>query len=236
MILPAHVIMPEIRVDCNSTIINGTFQFIINFNPSQEETNSTKTHDSLGAMRFTIAVVLVYGIGVIGLLGISARRNRRVDLMDKEVNKFIKTKLSKYDGRKVRKQKRTINKLISSLHSIIQTDETWMSKPRNQIKLQHKATLSRSNTWSGHIHNHSRLNPAGHINTINVVMNPVGVIEPETRLTDNCHELSHLTTAPSMSIDQTYNPTQDAATHSTKFKVDKKVTFSEIVSIPVSPV
>ncbi|XP_059151896.1 uncharacterized protein LOC131938048 isoform X2 [Physella acuta] len=105
----------------------------------------------MGAMRFTIAVVLVYGVGVIGLLGISARRNRRLELMDKEVNKFIKSKLSKYEERNNRKSKKTVSKLISSLHSIIQTDETGSrTMPKLKLPFSNKLRplLGRANSWS----------------------------------------------------------------------------------------
>ncbi|KAK0059191.1 hypothetical protein Bpfe_011267 [Biomphalaria pfeifferi] len=141
--------MPVIRVNCNSTNNNGTVQFIINVSQTLTEANSTNIHDSEGALRFTIAVVLVYGIGVIGLLGISARRNRRMEAMDKEVNKFIKSKLSKYEERKTRRPK-TINKLISSLHSIIQTEEslhTVMTKS-GQSHAKKNFPLKKAYTWS----------------------------------------------------------------------------------------
>ena len=50
--------------------------------------------DHVGAMWFTVAVVLVYGVGTIGLLGITSRKNRAMELMDKEVNAYLKGKFS----------------------------------------------------------------------------------------------------------------------------------------------
>ena len=41
-------------------------------------------------MKFTVAVVLVFGIGVIGLLGIYHCRSLKEDLSDKEADEFVK--------------------------------------------------------------------------------------------------------------------------------------------------
>ncbi|CAL1546593.1 unnamed protein product [Lymnaea stagnalis] len=144
--------MAVVKLSCNNTVVNGTLHLVINLIQPNGGTNSTSAQDSMGAMRFTIAVVLVYGVGVIGLLGISARRNRRLELMDKEVNKFIKSKLSKYEERRAKKPKRTIYKLISSLHSIIQNDDPegrFNPKPKSQVILGPGSSLCRANTWAG---------------------------------------------------------------------------------------
>ena len=52
--------------------------------------DTTAAYDAEGAMKFTIAVVLVFGIGVIGLLGIYHCRSLTEDLSDKEADKFVK--------------------------------------------------------------------------------------------------------------------------------------------------
>ena len=74
-------------------------------------------HD--GAMKFTIAVVLVYGIAAIGVLalGFFSRRKRHKEMIDKEAGKFVKT----FDTIKqnVEKKRRVsaVTSLLQSLHS-----------------------------------------------------------------------------------------------------------------------
>nr|KAG5703256.1 hypothetical protein BaRGS_034167 [Batillaria attramentaria] len=53
-------------------------------------TTTEEPYDHEGALKYTIAVVLIFGIGVIGMLGIYARRKVSEDLLDKETNEFFK--------------------------------------------------------------------------------------------------------------------------------------------------
>ncbi|KAL8594101.1 hypothetical protein ACOMHN_000813 [Nucella lapillus] len=66
------------------------FSAVVNCSVSTPATNSTTPYDAEGAMKFTVAVVLVFGVGVIGMLGMYHHRNISEELSDKEADDFVK--------------------------------------------------------------------------------------------------------------------------------------------------
>ena len=90
-----------------------------NLTATKMTTMSTKDLDDEdgGAMRFTVAVVLVYGIAAIGVLalGFFSSRKRHKALMDKEAGRFVKT----YENvRKDFEKKTRVNAVTSLLQTI----------------------------------------------------------------------------------------------------------------------
>ncbi|KAK6179373.1 hypothetical protein SNE40_011753 [Patella caerulea] len=77
---------------------------------------SKPPYDYDGAMKFTVAVVLVYGIGVIGLLGIYTKRKRIVEDNIKEATTFVKTFEEKRLLMERKARKSAVSKLIQTIH------------------------------------------------------------------------------------------------------------------------
>lgn len=92
-------------------------------------TNATVTSekDSFGAMQYTIAVVVLYGIAMLGVFGLGQfkRRKRRHDNMDVETSVFLKN----YDKvrRNMEQQSRVgaVSALLTQLHNGPVSDETF---------------------------------------------------------------------------------------------------------------
>lgn len=91
-------------------------------------TNATVTsEDSFGAMQYTIAVVVLYGIAMLGVFGLGQfkRRKRRHDNMDVETSVFLKN----YDKlrRNMEQQSRVgaVSALLTQLHNGPVSDETF---------------------------------------------------------------------------------------------------------------
>lgn len=113
---------------CNVTKLMST-DFSL-FNITSEETaqvtqDATNTsvpediYDSKGAMEFTVAVVMVYGMAVMGVIGLGFcnRKKRQVRHMDQEAIEFIKN----YDDvrKAIDKQTRVgaVSALLQSIHN-----------------------------------------------------------------------------------------------------------------------
>ena len=81
-------------------------------------TSTTPDFDAAGAVKFTIAVVLVYGIAAMGVLalGFFSRRKRHKESTEKETSKFIRN----YDEVKHTFEKKTrvgvVSALLESIH------------------------------------------------------------------------------------------------------------------------
>ncbi|XP_067678898.1 uncharacterized protein [Haliotis asinina] len=76
---------------------------------------STEAYDHQGAMRFTVAVVLVYGIGVIGVLGIYVRRRRNYSI-ERATDIFVKGLQEHRDLLEKKRQLSAVHNLINSIH------------------------------------------------------------------------------------------------------------------------
>ncbi|GFR86816.1 hypothetical protein ElyMa_006062400 [Elysia marginata] len=154
----------KVNLDIPAEALNSSMEYILEISlPS--EGNSTKTGyhfstDYAGAMWFTVAVVLVYGVGTIGLLGITARRNRAMELMDKEVNAYLKSKFSAGGraefGRNNIKVKKPVYELIKTSDPSGQK-EVWALKTEGETTIYQptsfyckpKQKLIRAKTWAG---------------------------------------------------------------------------------------
>ena len=79
----------------------------------------TTEYDAAGSVKFTAAVVIVYGIAAMGVLalGFFSRRKRRKEIVEKETSKFMKN----YDDVKFTFDKQTrvgaVTSLLQSIHS-----------------------------------------------------------------------------------------------------------------------
>lgn len=148
--------------------LNKSVQYVLEISiPPDETLNNTKTgyqlsSDYVGAMWFTVAVVLVYGVGTIGLLGISAKRNRALELMDKEVNAYLKSKFSAGGWadtrRKQMRVKRPVYELVRTPHNDGQEEKLVWALNTAQETTVYKSTsfyrkpkpkLVRAKTWAG---------------------------------------------------------------------------------------
>ncbi|XP_076464102.1 uncharacterized protein LOC143296174 [Babylonia areolata] len=75
---------------------------------------TTAAYDAEGAMKFTVALVLVFGVGVIGMLGFYHQRNLDEDLSNKEADDFVKRFERKRYNMEKQYQKKIMRQLIES--------------------------------------------------------------------------------------------------------------------------
>ncbi|ESP05280.1 hypothetical protein LOTGIDRAFT_152109 [Lottia gigantea] len=100
---------------------NGTYSELMASGPKSNITclpESSMNYDYEGAMKFTVAVVLVYGVGIIGLLGIYTKKKRSAEDKIKEGDNFIRTFERKRHLIERKSRKSEIAKLVHSVQGI----------------------------------------------------------------------------------------------------------------------
>lgn len=86
-------------------------------NVTSASQTSEDSEDAFGAMQYTIAVVVLYGVAMLGVFGIGQfrRRKRRNENMDHETNVFLKN----YDEvRRIWEQQSRVGAISSLLHQL----------------------------------------------------------------------------------------------------------------------
>ena len=89
-----------------------------------------RPYDHEGAMKFTVCVVLVYGVGVIGILSMYTHRKRK-HIVEQETSAFMKTYANCRETMERKKQ-------VSTAQSVIQTindDQSLSSRRASQVSL-----------------------------------------------------------------------------------------------------
>ncbi|XP_071117614.1 uncharacterized protein [Haliotis cracherodii] len=118
--------MNEEDLESNMTVNNTTEtsrNMSVSVTGSQSQTTTgytcpeptTAVYDYQGAMKFTVAVVLVYGIGVIGVLGIYVRRRRNYSI-ERDTDMFVKGLQEHRDLLEKKRQLSAVQNLINSIH------------------------------------------------------------------------------------------------------------------------
>ena len=90
-----------------------------NLTSSETSTTSEKTSEDDGALKFTVAVVMVYGIAAMGVLalGFFSRRKRHKELMDKEAGKFVKNFDNVKSSFEKKRRVGAVTSLLQTIHS-----------------------------------------------------------------------------------------------------------------------
>ncbi|XP_033738551.1 uncharacterized protein LOC117326059 [Pecten maximus] len=113
----AHAVGTMATVVYNSTVSNDT---------SVHQNSTSNAYDADGAMKFTVAVVTMYSIGMVGVLVMGLRNRKKANAdVDKEVDYFMKD-INKVRIRLEKKGRLdSINKLLRSMN--IDTQEKNVS-------------------------------------------------------------------------------------------------------------